>query len=132
LGGTSEGIVMAAYESDYARLAQIKKKYDPLMCRGSTRTSNWRIWLEPIAFVDLCEPDGVRFIFEERLMVLPVYDDLPRLYVIGQSRIGFDLGLPFITPDVLQHADSLKGRTYDPSLPESILLTDDSRGLLHG
>jgi hypothetical protein len=65
-------------------------------------------------------------------MVLPVYDDLPRLYVIGQSRIGFDLGLPFITPDVLQHADSLKGRTYDPSLPESILLTDDSRGLLHG
>ncbi len=50
-----------------------------------------------------------------------------------QSRIGFNpLGLPFIAPDVLQHADAVKGQTDDSSLPEGIFLANDNRGLLHG
>ena len=40
LGDTSEDLVRAAYGSNYARLVEIKKKYDPKNVLGSTRTSS--------------------------------------------------------------------------------------------
>jgi Berberine and berberine like len=38
LSETSDELVRAAYGPNYARLVEIKKKYDPRMCCGSTRT----------------------------------------------------------------------------------------------